>query len=81
MKEAIERVRRMEHCFDTLQQMAAENPDTIDKSLLGELLAYYESGQWLQDYTLDEQGAFPYDLKRGVLSEDGVYNFLAEYGL
>ena len=81
MKEAIERVRRMEHCFDTLQQMAAENPDTMDKALLDELLAYYEGGQWLQDYTLDEQGAFPSDLKRGVLSEDGVYNFLAEYGL
>lgn len=80
MKEAIERVRCMERCFDALQQMAAENSDTIDKALLGELIAYYESGQWLQDYTLDEQGCFPADLKRGVLSQDGVYDFLEMYG-
>ena len=80
MKEAIERVRRMERCFDTLQQMAAENPDAIDQVLLGELRAYYEGGQWLQDYALDEQGCFPADLKRGVLSQDGVYDFLEKYG-
>ena len=81
MKEAIERVQHMEQCFDALQQMAAENPATIDKALLDELLAYYEGGQWLRDYTLDEQGCFPADLKRGVLSQDGVYDFLEKYGL
>ena len=81
MKEAIERVRRMEHCFDTLQQMAAENPDAIDQALLGALRVYYEGGQWLRDYTLDEQGCFPVDLKRGVLSQDAVYDFLQKYDL
>lgn len=81
MKEAIERVCRMERCFDTLQQMAAENPDAIDQVLLGELLTYYEGGQWLRDYTLDEQGCFPVDLKRGVLSQDAVYDFLEKYDL
>ena len=81
MKEAIERVQHMEQCFDALQEMAAENPETIDKALLDELLAYYEDGQWLRDYTLDEQGCFPGDLKRGVLSQDGVYDFLEKYGL
>ena len=81
MKEAIERVCRMERCFDTLQQMAAANPDAIDQVLLGELRAYYEGGQWLRDYTQDEQGCFPVDLKRGVLSQDGVYDFLEKYDL
>ena len=80
MKEAIERVQHMEQCFDTLQQMAAENPNAIDKALLGALLTYYEGGQWLRDYTLDEQGCFPMDLKRGVLSQDAVYDFLEKYG-
>lgn len=80
MKEAIERVQHMERCFDTLQQMAEENPDAIDKALLGALRAYYEDGQWLRDYTLDEQGCFPVDLKRGVLSQDAVYDFLEKYG-
>ena len=32
----------------------------------------------MEDYQLDEQGLFPPGLKRGVLSEDGVYNFLTE---
>lgn len=81
MTEAIRRVRHMEQCFDALREMAAENPEKIDRGLLAELLEYYEGGQWLKDHALDEQGQFPADLKRGVLSEDGVYNFLAEYGL
>ena len=81
MKEAIERVQHMEQCFDTLQQMAAENPNAIDKALLGALRAYYEGGQWLRDYTLEEQGSFPSDLKRGVLSQDAVYDFLEKYDL
>ena len=43
---------------------------------LGELVRYYESGQWLRDYELDEQGLLPPNLKRGVLSQDGVYDLL-----
>jgi len=27
---------------------------------------------------LDEQGLLPENLKRGVLSEDGVYNFITD---
>ena len=46
-------------------------------AMLSELTTYYESPQWLADYQADEQGAFPPDLKRGVLSQDGVYNLLA----
>lgn len=37
-----------------------------------------ESGQWLQDYELDEQGLLPQSLKRGVLAQDAVYDFLEE---
>lgn len=40
------------------------------------LRAYYESGQWLKDFQADEQGKLPKDLKRGVLSEDGLWNLL-----
>ena len=42
------------------------------------LLAYYEGGQWLKDYESDERGELPPGLKRGVLSQDGVYNLLSE---
>ena len=40
------------------------------------LKEYYESGLWLSDYEADERGELPADLKRGVLSEDGLYNLL-----
>ena len=69
LDEAICRIRRMEKIYDTLQ----EDPD---HPALGELLRYYESGQWLRDYEMDEQGLLPRDLKRGVLSQDGIYNLL-----
>lgn len=39
---------------------------------------YYGSKQWREDFEADEQGLYPEDLKRGVLSEDGVYNLLEQ---
>ena len=32
----------------------------------------------MRHYMLDEAGLLPKDLKRGVLSEDGVYHLLAD---
>ncbi|MBR1641078.1 MAG: DUF4298 domain-containing protein [Butyrivibrio sp.] len=43
---------------------------------LQKLSDYYGSKQWRKDFQADEQGLYPEDLKRGVLSEDGVYNLL-----
>lgn len=60
----------MEEIFDTLQA------DPSRSGLLQELTDYYESGQWLRDYELDEQGLLPPDLKRGVLAQDAVFDFL-----
>ena len=39
----------------------------------------YENGCWRQDYEADEAGALPENLKRGVLSQDALYDLLAEY--
>ena len=80
---AIARIRQMEACFDTLLEIADENPSALfeDAAICGmlqRLIQYYEGGQWLQDYELDEKGLLPRDLKRGVLSEDGLYNFLTQ---
>lgn len=75
-KEAIDRIQRMEEVFDTLQAGANSDPPIIDEALLKILLDYYTNGQWLKDYELDEKGYLPPDVKRGVLSEDGVYNYL-----
>ena len=43
---------------------------------LNTLKDYYTGGRWLRDYELDEQGLLPRELKRGVLSQDALYDFL-----
>ena len=81
LHEAIERIGRMELYFDLLLEAERSGPAAIfgnpwTKAFLQTLIRYYESGQWLHDYELDEQGLLPRELKRGVLSQDAVYNFL-----
>ena len=70
--EAVERITRMEQCFDALRA------DPSQDELLRILLEYYEGGQWLRDYELDEQGLLPQNLKRGVLSQDALWNLLEQ---
>lgn len=43
------------------------------------ILEDYYTTIWLSDFEADEAGLLPPDLKRGVLSEDGIYNLLEEY--
>ena len=45
---------------------------------LRELEAYYGSEEWKQDFAADEAGRLPKEMKRGVLSEDAVWNLLEE---
>ena len=82
LQKAVERIERMERLFDSLCAAAMAGPEaTRAESFqrdLAQLLRYYEGGQWLRDYTLDEQDLLPRDLKRGVLSQDGVYDLLDE---
>ena len=42
------------------------------------LEAYYLSPLWRKDYEDDCAGRLPKELRRGVLSEDAVYNLLEE---
>lgn len=44
------------------------------QSRLQELFDYYHSPQWLQDLGDDQAGKLPADLRRGVLSEDAIWN-------
>ena len=81
MCETIKRIRQMEICFDELQKLAEDDPAVIRsdprlKEHLRLLTQYYENGLWQQDYELDEKGLLPRSLKRGVLSQDGVYDLL-----
>ena len=38
--------------------------------------AYYSGDEWKTDFRSDELGLLPQDLKRGVLSEDAIWNLL-----
>ena len=80
----IERITHMENLLDkntevihrleqALEDFAALQPD------IAELEAYYTSPQWRKDFEADEAGKLPKDLKRGVLSEDGIWNLLEDY--
>ena len=81
LQETIDRITKMEFYFDTIQKALEINPDFLNTEapagiMLQELTEYYENGQWMADYEADEAGLLPSDLKRGILSEDGVYNLL-----
>ena len=78
LSRAIERIRRMEECFDALRRALQTERPVIPAEPLRELTEYYDGGQWLRDYELDERGLLPEGLRRGVLSEDGVYDLLDE---
>lgn len=77
---AVERITEMERIFDilTAYQNSEARHSAVFHALLRRLLRYYEGGQWLHDYRLDEAGLLPCGLKRGVLSQDGVYDLLTE---
>lgn len=86
LKETIDRITKMEFYFDTIQKALELNPDLLKKGapvgiMLQELTEYYENDQWIADYEIDEAGLLPQSLKRGVLSEDGIYNLLFEIEL
>ena len=66
-------IRRIMYYEDMMHQ--AENGSVDQLKALSE---YYSSDAWKRDYAADEAGLFPKDLKRGVLSEDGIYALLEE---
>lgn len=78
-REDTERIREMERIFDETRQVYRSGK--MDATLWENvcvLEAYMESGQWLRDYEREERGEWPSDMKRGVLSQDALYNLLTE---
>ena len=62
------------YMMDILEKKIAEYEEF--QSAINKLEAYYTSQQWKDDYAMDEAGKFPEKLKRGVLSQDAVWNML-----
>ncbi|HBX75139.1 MAG TPA: DUF4298 domain-containing protein [Acidaminococcaceae bacterium] len=72
----------MEEILDKSNKAVQELQKALDRYIaleeeIRELELYYTGGQWQKDFADDEAGKLPRDLKRGVLSEDAVYDFLA----
>ena len=80
----IERIKQMEQylddSYDAVRALseALNRYEAIQKSL-EKLSAYYGSTLWMKDFEDDENGKLPKDLKRGVLSEDAVYDLLTDH--
>ena len=77
-------IKRIEEMEERLN-VATKSIKSLEKALkeynkaqddIRELAAYYASDEWKKDFEADEKGMLPNDLKRGVLSEDGIYNML-----
>ena len=60
--------------MDALEKKIAEYEEF--QAEIQKLEAYYTSQQWKDDFAMDEKGELPDKLKRGILSEDGIYNLL-----
>ena len=78
----IERIKWMEqrfnHALAAIKDGSAVSLKAI-KEDVAELSKYYGSELWKLDFAADEAGNLPPDLKRGVLSEDGIWNLLSDY--
>lgn len=79
----IERIEKMEKIMDRV----GASVRTVEKALqefaqleedIDTLNSYYMDGQWRNDFEADEKGKLPKNLKRGVLSEDALFDLLEE---
>ena len=82
-KELLTRVPEMEQAYDRVLDAVSR----IRKELellqgldddIRKLEDYSSSGLWMKDFEADEAGLIPKEVKRGVLSEDGLYNLLSD---
>lgn len=81
--EQIERIKQMELRLERSAAAVMEMSAALDKyeTVLEDIKAldvYYGSDEWKQDFADDEAGLLPNNLKRGVLSEDAIWNLLSD---
>lgn len=81
--EQLNRIQSMEIILDQGTAALADLSAALEtyaalRPQLERLAAYYEGPLWRQDFEDDEADRLPADLKRGVLSEDAVYDLLME---
>ena len=84
-EDLLSRVREMEERYDRLTRVITSLEDALAayarvRPDLEALREYLDSGQWKADFEADEAGEIPAGVKRGVLSEDGLYDLLEQVG-
>lgn len=82
--QRIERIMKMESYLDESEAAIRELSEALEgyaavRGRFRELERYYESPEWLADFEADEEGRIPGNLKRGVLSEDAVFDLITEH--
>ena len=76
--EYLDRIYEMEAILNRANYLISYKQNEIEEFLpeIQKLEAYYTSPEWKDDFARDENGELPNSLKRGVLSEDGIYSML-----
>ncbi len=87
----IQRITNMEKHLDEAQETVSACAEVLEQlepllkqyeacqSKITELSQYYGSAEWFADKEDSDNGKLPKNLRCGVLSEDAVYNLLADY--
>lgn len=79
----LQRIVAMEAAFNRAAEAVKALSDALDRYEtaridIDRLTDYLESGSWREDFEADEAGFIPQEVKRGVLSEDALYNLLGD---
>ena len=79
-----ERITRYEEILDRVIEAARATEEALAvydgvQEDLRALERYYTGPEWKADHAADEVGLLPADLKRGVLSEDGIDHTLDRF--
>ncbi len=80
---AIARVARMEEVYDSCSQAMAALIEAAGQYLAREqdlraLEGYYTGPEWIKDHDAERQDFFPKDMKRGILTEDAIWDLLTD---
>lgn len=82
-EEIIRRIQQMEQHLDRASEAVMQLSAALEnyeeaQTALKELSDYYGSDKWKSDFEADEAGLLPRELRRGVLSEDAIWNVLTD---
>ncbi len=83
IQEQISRVLYMESLYERIEE-ALQSQRNVKEQLselqdeIRELSEYYEGPAWMEDYESEQQGEFPFDMNRGILTEDTLYDLICD---